>query len=117
MVNKQEDAFMSRIIPEISTTEKLTEQEIRVWCEMVRRYIAFHNGEDWTKIHLWGLFLRSDIKPQLENGQLVPYGKYAPRCLGWYSPSPEAYDKYIKPLLESDKIDKIGNLSLAYNMR
>ena len=107
---------MARIIPEISLTEKLKEQEIRVWCEMARRYIEFHQNKDWSKIQLWGLFNKGDIKPQLENGELISYGNYAPRCLGWYFPSPEAYHKYIKPLIEHYNLTKIGPFELTYNM-
>jgi hypothetical protein len=114
MANKREGVSMSRIIPEISTTEKLKEQEIKIWHEMAHRYVKFHNGEDWDKIRLWGLFYRSEIKPQLEKGQLIPYGNYGRiRCLGWYEPSEEAYNKYIKPLIASAKVDKNGDIFIS----
>lgn len=72
-----------------------------VWYEMARRYRQFHNGENWQEIHLWGLFYRSDIKSQLENGDLIPNSHYAKGAPMWVRPSEKAYKTKIRPLLDA----------------
>lgn len=83
---------------------KQTLSNYSVWAEMARRKTQFHNNEAWDNIRLWGLFYRSDIKRLLSKGLLLEQGgdnSYAPRCLMWVAPSREAWEKYIKPLIEA----------------
>lgn len=72
--------------------------------EMALRKLMFHKDENWSEIRLWGLFYAGDIRKYIDKGELISYGKYGKRCLGWYYPSKEFYEKYILP--EIELIDK-----------
>lgn len=83
----------------------------KVWYEMARRKVQFHNNENWDQISLWGLFNLSSIKSLVEKGLLIPHGVYAKRAPGWYRPSKEAWENYIKPLIETHSLEELTRLA------
>lgn len=86
-----------------------------VWAEMARRKLQFHKDEDWFNINLWGLFNKSDIRAQLEKGELEFSGwpqeyKYR-RGPQWVKPTPLGYNSYIKPLLEKYTLAELTKMA------
>jgi len=73
-----------------------------IWAEMARRKVRFHCDESPQSIKLWGLFYPSDVKSLVKKGLLITSDgeKEIPKCITWYYPSPEAYEKYILPLIK-----------------
>ena len=70
-----------------------------IWDEVARRKRTFHANEKPDDIHLWLLAYPGDIKRQILARDLIPLHKYPRGCPGWYYPSIEAYEKYVKPKL------------------
>ena len=81
-----------------------------IWAEMARRKRRFHNNEDWDKIFLWGLFLWSDVKRQLDRGELFTHMKKENHTI-WVTPSNEAWEKKIKPLTEKYSLDELTRMA------
>jgi len=73
-------------------------KDAQIWAEMARRKNQFHKDEQWDKIKLWGLFQWGFVSHLLKTGELKTDMKKENRTI-WVTPSPEAYEKYIKPLL------------------
>ena len=72
--------------------------------EMIRRKKQFHKNENWKDIKMWGLFYQSEIRTELRKGWLIAnykIGFYPPRCQGWYRPSLDYYNRFLKKELEN----------------
>jgi hypothetical protein len=91
-----------------------------IWAEMARVKLQFHKNEEWDLIELWGLFNKSSIKTQIKNKELIfsnlvyssserTYEER--RGPQWVKPSEEAYNKYIKPLLEEYTLEELTKLA------
>lgn len=70
----------------------------QIWAEMARRKNQFHANEQWDKITLWGLFSWGMVSHLVKSGELKTDMKKENKTI-WVKPSPEAYEKNIKPLL------------------
>ncbi len=81
-----------------------------IWAEMARRKVQFHPDEDWDKIKLWGLFDWKNISKLLKTGELITTMKKENQTI-WVTPSKEAWEKYIKPLIDSKTIDELLKLA------
>lgn len=84
-----------------------------VWAEMARRKVAFHPKEDWDKINLWGLFNWGEVKRFLISGELITSMKKENVTI-WVTPSKEAWEKKIKPLIEKHTLDELTGLAGWY---
>jgi len=89
-------------------SNKLTRNEI--WAEMARRKVYFHNQEDWDKISLWGLFEWQDVSPLLKTGELITTMRKENHII-WVTPSKEAWETKIKPLIEQHTLEELTTLS------
>lgn len=81
-----------------------------IWAEMARRKVRFHNQEDWDKISLWGLFQWGDVSQLLETGELITTMGKENRII-WVTPSQEAWETKIKPLIEQYTLDQLTELA------
>lgn len=81
-----------------------------VWAEMARRKVRFHKGEDWDKISLWGLFGWGDVSHLLKTGELITTMKKENRTI-WVTPSKEAWETKIKPLIEQHTLEELTQLA------
>jgi hypothetical protein len=77
----------------------MTAKDQIIWAEMARRKKKFHPDEEWNKIKLWGLFQWGMVSHLLKSGDLITDMKKEHKTI-WVTPSPEAYAKYIQPLLK-----------------
>jgi hypothetical protein len=77
-----------------------------IWAEMARRKIQFHADEPWDKIQLWGLFGWGAVSSLIKRGLLKTNMKRENRVV-WVTPSPEAYEQYIRPLLETYNLQEL----------
>ena len=81
-----------------------------IWAEMARRKVQFHRDENWNEIKLWGLFNWGDVRPLLEKGLLLTSYRKENRVI-WVTPSKEAWERHIKPLVDKYPLSEL--LSLA----
>jgi hypothetical protein len=84
-----------------------------LWAEMARRKVQFHHNEEWDSINCWLPAYKSEpeVKQALNKGLLFPFSDYAPRCIGWYKPTLEAWEQLIKPLVEAYTLDELTRLA------
>lgn len=82
----------------------------RIWADMARRKVQFHKNEDWDKIRLWGLFHWGDVSPLLKSGLLKTDMKKE-HVVIWVTPSKEAWEKHIKPLIEKHTLEKLTKMA------
>ena len=87
----------------------MTEKDKPIWAEMARRKKQFHPNESWDKIRLWGLFSWGQVSHLIKRGELKTDMVKENKTI-WVTPSPEAYEKYIKPLLCYD-VEKLQRLA------
>lgn len=81
-----------------------------VWAEMARRKVRFHKNEKWSEITLWGLFLWGAVSHLLKKGLLITDMRKENRTI-WVRPSREAWNKHIKPLIETHTLDELTRLA------
>jgi hypothetical protein len=81
-----------------------------IWYEMARRKLRFHQNEDWDKINLWGLFDWQDVKRLLDRGLLLTSMEKKNKTI-WVTPSKEAWDNHIKPLIDQYSLDELEKLA------
>ena len=81
-----------------------------VWAEMARRKVQFHKDEKWDKINLWGLFTWSDVSRLINTGQLFTTMEKENRVI-WVTPSKEAWEEKIKPLIDRHSLDELTSLA------
>ena len=81
-----------------------TQKESMVWCEIARRYKAFHNGEDMNSLKLWGLFNWGFVSKMIEQGVLLTDYRKENKII-FVRPSVGAIERYIKPLLSYSVAD------------
>ena len=81
-----------------------------IWAEMARRKVQFHNNKDWDEISLWGLFEWQDVSRLLKTGELITTMKKENRTI-WVTPSPEAWETKIKPLIDKYTLEELTNLA------
>ena len=82
----------------------------QVWAEMARRKVQFHNDEDWQTIKLWGLFNWGGVRHLLEKGLLITYMKKENVTI-WVTPSKEAWETKIKPLIEQYTLEELTQMA------
>jgi hypothetical protein len=83
-----------------------------IWAEFSRRKVQFHKNEDWKNIRLWGLFSWGAINRMIKDGRvLVDYPYKRENQTVWCRPSPETYEKHIKPLIENYTLDELLKMS------
>lgn len=85
-------------------------KNIKIWAEMARRKVQFHNDEKWNHINLWGLFNYGTVKRMLDSG-LLKTGMRKENEIIWVQPSKEAWEKHIKPLIEKYNLEKLQFLA------
>ena len=81
-----------------------------LWAEMARRKVQFHPNEDWDKISLWGLFHWGEVRHYLESGELITTMKKENITI-WVTPSKEAWEKKIKPLIDQYDLDTLTTMA------
>ena len=81
-----------------------------IWAEMARRKLQFHRSENWDEISLWGLFFWSDVKRQLDRGELVTHMKKENHTI-WVTPSKEVWEEKIKPLIEKYSLTELTKMA------
>lgn len=83
----------------------------QITAEMARRYIRFHNGEDWRTIKLFGLFNWGDVSKYLvcnhkaksfKKGLLITDMCKSNKII-WVRPTAEFWNDYIYPMLLKHK--------------
>ncbi|MDD4720678.1 MAG: hypothetical protein PHQ88_07470 [Bacteroides sp.] len=82
-----------------------------IYADMARRYILFHQGEEWQDVKLWGLFNKAQVARQLKTGALKTYTYYA-RGPVWVYPTCETYLTKIKPIIDNNTLPEI--LEMVY---
>jgi hypothetical protein len=81
-----------------------------IWAEMARRKVQFHKNEKWNEISLWGLFAWQNVSRLIENGQLHTNMKKENHTI-WVTPSREAWEKKIKPLINKYSLDELADMA------
>jgi len=81
-----------------------------VWAEMARRKVQFHPNEEWQTIRLWGLFNWGDVSKFLKTGELLTTYSKENKTI-WVTPSKEAYEQHILPLIEEYDLDQLTQLA------
>ena len=89
-------------------------KDTRVWAEMARRKVAFHNGENWNEIKLWGLFDWKYVEKYLKSGELLAPGYTKENKTIWVRPSQKAWEEKIKPLIETNTLNELTKLAGWY---
>lgn len=89
-------------------SKRLNNQEI--WADMARRKVQFHKDEKWDEIKLWGLFQWMDVSRLLKTGELITNMRKENRTI-WVTPSKEAWETKIKPLIEKYSLDKLATMA------
>lgn len=82
-----------------------------IWAEMARRKVQFHNNKEWDQISLWGLFNWGTITPLCRRGLLNRDGYTRENRVVWCKPSQEAWEKYIKPLVDQHHLAELTAMS------
>ena len=77
---------------------------------MARRKVRFHKNEQWDKIKLWGLFAWGDISYLLKTGELKTDMRKENKTI-WVTPSKEAWEKHIQPLIKRHSLPKLTQLA------
>lgn len=85
-------------------------RKAEIWAEMARRKLQFHPNEEWQDIRLWGLFSWGCVSRLLKSGELRTHMRKGNKTI-WVTPSPEAYEKHIKPLLERHTLEELSKLA------
>lgn len=91
------------------TKSVISQKDRIIWAEMARRKKQFHPNEEWNKITLWGLFSWGMVSHLLKKGELITDMKKENKII-WVTPSQEAYEKYISPLLHLS-IDRLTTMA------
>lgn len=81
-----------------------------IWAEMARRKVRFHPDEEWNTIRLWGLFSWGCVSALLKTGELVTDMQKENRTI-WVRPSPDAWERHIRPLVETKTLDELTSLA------
>lgn len=81
-----------------------------IWAEMARRKVQFHENEEWDKISLWGLFNWGTVSKLLNKGMLHTTMRKENKVV-WVTPSKEAWESKIKPLIESHSLAELTKLA------
>lgn len=81
-----------------------------IYCELARRYIQFHMGEDIYQIRLWGLAKWSHISGYLETGKLITDMEKENRTV-WFWPRRDLIDSHIRPLINNFSLEELTNLA------
>ena len=84
----------------------MTSEDSQIWAEMARRKILFHPDEEWDKITLWGLFRWGNVSHLLKSGDLITDMVKENETI-WVTPSKEAWEKYINPLINEHSLDTL----------
>jgi hypothetical protein len=83
-----------------------------IYAEFARRKLQFHKDENWQDIKLWGLFSWGVIRRMIDDGRVLvdfPYRREHKTI--WCRPSPETYEKHIKPLLEKYTLEELTKMA------
>lgn len=89
----------------------MNRKDKRVWAEMARRKVQFHNGEEWNTIKLWGLFDWTYIQKYLNSGELFSPGYTKENKTVWAYPSQKAWEENIKPLIDAHSLDELSKMA------
>lgn len=81
-------------------------KEEKIWYEMARRKVAFHSEVEWNEIMLWGLFNWGDVSALIKAGKLITNMKKEHKVV-WVTPSEEAWNNHIKPLLAFNSLEDL----------
>lgn len=81
-----------------------------LWAEMARRKVQFHPNEEWDTIKLWGLFDWGDVSKYLDSGELKTHMRKEHKTI-WVTPSPESWEKHIKPLIDAHTLAELMKLA------
>lgn len=88
----------------------MRDKEITIWSEMARRKLQFHESTEWNKITLWGLFSWGYVSFLIKNGLLITNMSKENKTI-WVKPSKDAYERFIKPLLETFNLAELTYLA------
>lgn len=81
-----------------------------IWAEMARRKVQFHPDEQWDEIKLWGLFSWGGVSHVVKTGLLKTDYTKENRTI-WVTPSQEAWEKHIKPLIDAHTLPELLQLA------
>jgi hypothetical protein len=90
-----------------------TKQQIIIAKDLARRYVEFHDGQDWKTIKLWGLADWGQISKLLKNDDVVTDMTKDNKTL-WYYPSESFYNNLVKYFIEEYRNDNRCNKNVIW---
>jgi hypothetical protein len=83
--------------------------------ELARRYVEFHDGQDWKSIKLWGLAHWGEVSKLIKTGDIVTNMKKEDKTI-WFTPSPHFYAELVAPAIAEYRADSRKEKCLCWFM-